>query len=135
MHKKLRRLVVDGKTYLWRNSVGYKKEPLGDPPHSWSRHALFVAYQLGMKNSPLYLFVNWEDPPPGNVLDLDVVLDIREINADGASLYVMPERAAKLIRLALKNGWQPELSRKPFKRLVFSPPFAFVQLGPPSPME
>lgn len=88
-----------------------------------------------MKNGPLYLFVNWDDPSSGDGLGFDVVWDIQEINADGASLYVMPERAAKLIRLALKNGWQPEQSRKPLKRLVFSRPFDFVSLEPLSPVE
>lgn len=133
MHKKLRRLMVDGKTYLWRYTLAYKKELLGDPPRSWERHALFTAYQLGMKSGPLHLFVNWGDPP--SVSSADVVLNVDEINAADASLYVMPERAAKLIRLALKNGWQPEQSRRSFKRLVFLKPFSYVAFGPPSPVE
>jgi len=133
--QKLRQIVVDGKTYLWKYTLDYKKVLLGDPPRSWPRHALFTAYQLGMKQSPLYLFVNWGDPLPGHLSDADVFLDMSKINADGASLHVMPERAAKLIRLALENGWQPEQSRKPFRRLVFSQPYALVTFGPPSPVE
>lgn len=134
MQKKLRRLVVDNKTYLWRYTLGYKKELLGDPPLSLERHAVFVAYQFGMKSGPLYLFVNWGDPLPGKALYPDVFLNRDEINAEDTSLYVMPERAVKLIRSALKDGWQPEQSRKPFKRFVFLRPFAFVEFGPPSPV-
>lgn len=134
MRKKLRRLVVDHKTYLWRYTLGYKKELLGDPPLSLERHAVFVAYQFGMKSSPLYLFVNWGDPLPEKALYPDVFLNRDEINAEDASLYVMPERAVKLIRSALKSGWQPEQSQTPFKRFVFLRPFAFVEFGSPSPV-
>ena len=134
MKKKLRQIVIGGKTYLWKYTLGYKDVHIGDPPRSWPRHALFTAYQFGVKNSPLYIFVNWDDPLIGNPSDTDVFLDMSDINADGASLYVMPERAAKLIRLALDNGWQPEQSRKPFRRIVFSEPYTLVMLGPHYPV-
>lgn len=103
--QKLRQIVVDGKTYRWKRALDYKDVLLGDPPRSWPHHALFMAYQCGVKQCQLYIFVNWGDPLPGMLSDGDVFLDMSEINADGASLYVMPERAAKLIRLALDNGW------------------------------
>lgn len=134
MRKKLRRLVVGHKTYLWGYTIGYKQELLGNPPLSLARHAVFVAYQFGMKSSPLYLFVNWDDPFPEKALYPDVFLKIDEINAEDASLYVMPERAVKLIDAALKSGWQPEQSRTPFKRFVFLRPYDLVELGPPLPV-
>lgn len=133
MQKKLRCLVVGHKTYLWGYTIGYKKELLGKPPLSLPRHAVFVAYQSGMKSSPLYLYVNWGDPLPEKTLYPDVFLDVDEISAEDASLYVMPERAVKLINSALKSGWQPEQSRSPFKRFVFLRPYDLVELGPPSP--
>jgi hypothetical protein len=133
LKKKLRQIVIDGKSYLWKYTLSYKDMLKSGPLRSWKRHALFTAYRFGIKNGPLYISVNWGELPEENQANADVFLDTSGIDFDEGCLYVMPERAAKLIRLALEHGWQPEQSQKPFRHIVFLKPYTLVKSGPPLP--
>lgn len=118
MKKKLRRIVVQGQTYLWKFTPGYVAT--GDPTNPWQCHDHFTAYLLEAKNSPLHIsFRTWEDPIVGGPLRTGLPLDLADLQSGyqsdvpGINLHT-PKHAAWLIRQALQTGWQPERSTKPF---------------------
>jgi hypothetical protein len=110
--KKFRRIVIDGKIYLWRFSPGY--EATQDPANPWKCHDLFTAYLTDAKASPLQAhFITWEDPVIGGPLHTGIPLDAKDSKSSGMNLHT-PQWAARIIRRSLKLGWQPEQSKHPF---------------------
>jgi hypothetical protein len=112
MKKKIRQIVVDGNVYFWKFSPGYVRT--ADPVTPWQCHDIFTAYAFGAKRSPLQVHcVTWEDAVIGGPLRAGYALDLSNPGGDGPHLH-QPGWAAKVIRLALSVGWQPEQSQKPF---------------------
>jgi hypothetical protein len=112
--KKLRQIVVDGQTYLWRFTPGYVATH--DPAHPWQCHDHFTAYLLHAKVSPLHVsFLTWEDPVMGGPLRTGMPLDLDERHSEvwRVNLHT-PKYAAWIIQRALEGGWQPEQSRVSF---------------------
>jgi hypothetical protein len=114
MKKKLRRIVVNGQTYLWRFTPGYVATQNAAEP--WQCQDQFTAYLLHAKASPLRIsFLTWEDPMIGGPLRAALPLDLDEMHSESwrANLHT-PKWAAWIIQKALGSGWQPEQSKSPF---------------------
>lgn len=114
MKKKLRRIVVQGQTYLWKFTSGYV--PTNDPANPWQCLDRFTAYLPQAKASPLRIsFLTWEDPIIGGPLRTGVPLDLNKLSSGswGANFHT-PKYAAWIIERAFEAGWKPEQSRNPF---------------------
>jgi hypothetical protein len=73
--KKLRRIVVQGQTYLWKFTPGYVAT--GDPANPWQCQDRFTAYLSQTKASPLHIsFLTWEDSMIGGPLRTGIPLDL-----------------------------------------------------------
>ena len=104
--KKLRKIIVDGMPYLWAFRPGYIQ------PDSSVRDFLcndqFIAFAEGYKRNPVRIrFITWECPISGGPLRGGGPLLLDDPESLRANLH-MPGWAAILIRLALKQGWQPQ---------------------------
>lgn len=107
MKKKLRNIVVDGEKYLWRFSSTYENDIINA---ALQCHDTFVAYREGMRQSPFEIhFTVSGDPIMGDPLKVGTDLKGNQ----GPHLHT-PRYAELLIRYALKNGWTPMTSKKPF---------------------
>lgn len=112
MKKKFRQLVIDGKTYLWRYVPGYIKT--GDAADPWQCRDLFAAYLQHAKKCPLQIHFNtWEDALVGGPLRTGDSMQVDSSEISGINLHT-PGDAARLIRQALKAGWEPEHGHQPF---------------------
>jgi hypothetical protein len=108
--KKLRSIVVDGRTYLWRFQPGYEKTT--DAAFYRSR-GVFVAYSKAAIASPLrILFDTWECPVIGGPLSCGAKIDLEDAGSPAVNLHT-PKMAALLIRACLERGWRPEQQRIP----------------------
>jgi len=80
MKKKLRRIVVNGQTYLWKFAPGYVAT--NDPANLWQCLDRFTAYRSHTKDNPLKIsFLTWEDPIIGGPLRTGLPLDLNEIRS------------------------------------------------------
>ncbi len=110
----MRKIVVDGQEYLWRFTPGYEraeKELSG-----WQCYDIFTAYLRTTKACPLQIhFRTWEDPISGGPLRNGTPVDLAKAadGQSGSNLHT-PGWAAKLIRQARRQGWQPERGGKPY---------------------
>ena len=113
MKVKLRRMVLDGQTYLWSFTPGYVRD--GD---STKCRDLFTTYLANRRESPLKVwFTTWEDPMIGGPLRVGVPLELGEAGAGlvGACYNLhTPHAAASIIRRARAEGWDPDRQVGPF---------------------
>jgi len=111
--KPLRRILVEGKAYLWKVNHDHKVLP-PEPTHGSGAHGcreVFTAFLEGHSASPLRIRfpdgpgqssgypaagVVWTSGPAGLTANLNT-----------------PRIAAALIRLAVSRGWNPGQSRTP----------------------
>jgi hypothetical protein len=108
--KKLRSIVVDERTYLWRFQPGYEKTT--DAP-SYRCRDVFVAYSEAATASPLrILFDTCECPVIGGPLLCGAKINLEDAGSPAVNLHT-PKMAAVLIRACLKRGWQPDQQRVP----------------------
>ncbi len=97
MKKKFRQIVVNGQSYLWQFTPGYR--PVADLANPWQCQDRFTAYLLRMKTSPLQIsFLTWEDPIVGGPLRTSMPLDLDEMHSEsrGINLHT-PKHAAWII--------------------------------------
>jgi hypothetical protein len=137
MRKKTRSLVIAGRTYIWRFVPRYVRTE--GPLNPWQCDDLFSAWLSGAKRGPLRIhFRTWDDPLAGGPLRTGAPLDPADKPGAGANLHT-PGWAAKLVALALENGWRPDVETRAF---VIEQGVAFLReamdemdqsAGPPCP--
>lgn len=112
MKKTTRRIVVDGKRYLWRFHPRYRG--IDDPVQSYECVDVFSAWLEGYPRAPLRLVcVTWEDARVGGPLRSAAPLELWEEDSPQMNLHE-PRWAAAVIRQAVQAGWSPESLAKPF---------------------
>lgn len=112
MRQKLRRIVLDGQTFLYRLSHRYEKQ---QAEGSYKTHYQFRAYLEGFKKSPLILrFETWEDPISGGPLHTGSPLHLADSASPSLNLN-QPGHAVLLIRKALAQGWNPSATQRPLE--------------------
>jgi hypothetical protein len=80
----LRKIVIDGETYLWKFRPGYEK----DEHLQWRCHDIFVAYAEQDKHYPLKVhFLTWESPIEGGPLRTGAPIDLANPNTGGINLH------------------------------------------------
>jgi hypothetical protein len=93
---RLRRLIVDGSTFLW----GCSHE------HSAGRCREIVhVYREGFKKAPARLAFDWPGERASGAAGVVLIPDPVNLNK--------PSVVASLIRAALARGWQPETEQRP----------------------
>ena len=109
----LRRIVVDGVTYLWKVKHEHKVLPPKPPPASgaYSCREVFTAFLESHTASPLR--IRFPDGP-GQNSGYPAAGVVWTSGPDGLTANLnTPRTAAALIRLALLQGWNPSQSRTP----------------------
>lgn len=103
--KKLRNIVVDGKTYYWSFRPGYQRTD--DPANPFCCHDLFTVYAETNHTSPLRItFVTEDDAIIGGSLRTGAPIASGDSNTRKINLNT-PKWAVILLREGLKRGWQP----------------------------
>lgn len=93
MKQKIRKIVVDGETYIWRFAPGYGKVDGSD--HN-GYHDLFTAWLPGNRSALLRIhFFTTSNPYTGGPF------------RDSPTNLHQPKWAAIIIRYARQNGWNP----------------------------
>jgi hypothetical protein len=110
---KLRQVIIDGQRYLWQFSPGYcRTAGLVSSIECCDR---FTAWLEGNKTSPLRIeFTTWEDPVIGGPLRTGVPLILGDSCSPSINLHES-KWAAEIIRAALREGWNPSLTKYPLR--------------------
>jgi hypothetical protein len=109
--KKPRRIVVDGRPFLWTVKHQHHVRPAGEPGEGRCRE-VFTAYAEGLKHGALRIV--FSDGPREHAGYPEAGVVWTSGPASSTANLNTPRVAAALIRAALQQGWAPERIRTPF---------------------